>query len=57
VAKFRDCTLYAAAPLAMEAVGQLIEGVERREDIADVATLSTLIMGRPASESLTYRVP
>jgi hypothetical protein len=41
----------------MEAVDQLIESVERLEDVADVATLSALIMGRPASESLAYRAP
>lgn len=56
VAKLHDCAPYAA-PLSMEAVDQLIEGVERLEDVADVATLSALIMGRPTSESLAYRAP
>jgi 2-methylcitrate dehydratase PrpD len=48
VAKLRDCAPYAAAPLSTAAVDRLIEGVERLEDVADVATLSALIIGRPA---------
>ena len=56
VAKLRDCAPYAA-PCPWKAVDQLIEGVERLEDVADVATLSALIMGRPTSESLAYRAP
>ena len=49
VTKLRDCAPYAAAPLPTEAVDRLIEGVERLEDIEDVAELSALIMGRPGS--------
>lgn len=49
VGKLRDCAPYAAAPLSTAAVDRLIESVERLEDVADVATLSELIMGRPAS--------
>jgi len=47
VTKLRDCAPYAAAPLSTGAVDRLIEGVERLEEVADVAALGALIMGRP----------
>ncbi len=49
VVKLRDCAQYANTPVPQENLDQLIDLVERLEDIEDVGVLATLVRGHTGS--------
>jgi 2-methylcitrate dehydratase PrpD len=45
VEKFADCARYAAHPLSPERVAQVVETIDRLDEVADVALLPALVSG------------